>query len=206
MIQQEFDTPSAALAHYGKKGMKWGVRNDRKTKVTTKSVKNEELDKSAKRAQAKKVAIGVGVLTAAAGGAFVVHKLNQSGHIPLNTIKQTAKEASVVKKILEEPTQILHASRGKNKGFQFYKNGGIPDPLSVYEQAFGKDNGLSEQFKWVGKTIAASFPDPQGRKDFSGRVIPHQIIIPQTMTAGINNLDDVKEKIWPLLQDTYSYD
>lgn len=28
-MQQEFDTPEAALEHFGVKGMKWGVRRDR---------------------------------------------------------------------------------------------------------------------------------------------------------------------------------
>lgn len=28
MIGQKFDTPENALAHFGKKGMKWGVRNE----------------------------------------------------------------------------------------------------------------------------------------------------------------------------------
>ncbi len=30
MYDQEFDTPGDALIHYGKKGMKWGVRNEKR--------------------------------------------------------------------------------------------------------------------------------------------------------------------------------
>ena len=55
------------LAHYGVKGMKWGVRKDRKR--SSRQPRTEE--QKAKRKQvAKKVAIGVGSAAVVAGGAY----------------------------------------------------------------------------------------------------------------------------------------
>ena len=43
-----------------------------------------------------------------------------------------------------------------------------------------------------------------GRKDRSGRVIPHTIILPKSMSADVNSVDDLMKKAWPLLKDDFA--
>lgn len=181
------------LKHFGVKGMKWGVRKERTS--------------AEKRAIAKKVAIGTGALLVAAGTAAVVYQLKKN-NVSVNDVgklAETGKKAA--ESILKEQVDIIHTSRGKNKGFLFLKNGGLPDPLSTWENAFGadgKDAGGGNFFKVLGDgKIAAAFHDPDGRTDAATRKIIHNVIVPRSMTDGIENLDDVKTKIWPLLKDAY---
>jgi hypothetical protein len=205
---QPFASPGEALAHFGVKGMKWGVRKDRLiADSSSKASSSSEAKKAARRRNVKKAAIGVGVLTAVAGGAYVAYRLNQNGNLPISSLKKAKKTSATekaIKKVLDEPTNILHASRGKTKGFSFFKTGDLAEPYPAYEKAFGKDSFTDNLFeRHDGGKIAASFLDPEGRRDQSGRSIPHQVIIPKSMSTGINNMDDVKKHIWPLLKETY---
>lgn len=188
-----------ALSHHGVKGMHWGVRKDRTNKT--------DAQRSARRrSTAKKVAIGVGSATVAVGAAYLAYKLNQSGHLPVSSVKTTAKTASEVKRLVKEPTDIIHASRGKTKGFRFFRTGGTDSYFTHHTRAF-QDKEEDNVFKrFPDGKIAASFLDPEGRRDRHGRPIPHEVVIPIGMTGGINNLDDVRSKIWPLIKPTYSYE
>lgn len=198
---QEFASPGEALAHYGTKGMKWGVR---KQEENTKRERTPE-EQARRNARIKKMLIGVGVLTAVAGAAFVAYKLNQSGKLPMSSIRKAAKPTPAVKKVIQEPTDIIHLTRGKTKGLRFQKQGGTPNHFEVWEKTLGKYAHSSERsiFERTGDFIAARFMDPEGRVDQSGRVIPHEVIIPKSMSAGVNSIEDVRAKIWPLLKDTY---
>lgn len=205
------------LAHYGVKGMKWGRKKadssgqsspSGASQTPASSSSDAEAKAALRKARAKKVAIGVGILAVAAGTAYVGYQLNKNGSLQLNGLKKPTAE--VKKKandiINQEPTMFIHASRLKTKGFKFYQQGGLSDSLAEYTKAFGHDASGSETFKRYGdnnEKIAASFLDPDGRRDTAGRVIPHEIVIPKSMANGINNLDDVKKKIWPLLSEEY---
>jgi hypothetical protein len=209
ILGQEKPSIDEVLSHHGVKGMKWGVRKDRLAggePSTSNEVVPGHLTDHQKEV-AKKVAIGVGVLAAIAGAGYVAYKLDQSGVINISELRKTKEIADGAKKasqILKEPTEIAHASRGHSKGFTFIKKGGLDDPLHVYEQAFGNESRNSEMFRHFDGKIAVRFLDPEGRRDFSGRPIPHEMIIPRSMTEGIHSLDDVRAKIWPQLKDSYS--
>ena len=180
------------LVHFGVKGMKWGVRKERTS--------------AEKKALAKKVAIGTGVLLVAAGAAAVTYQLNKNGKLPMKDVSALAKQGKkAADAVLKEQTDVVHATRGKYKGFQFLKKGGVPDPLAIYEEAFGADSAERGNIfrKMANGKIAATFADPKDRLDFAGRPIRHQVLIPKSMTDGVDNIDDVKSKIWPVLKDAY---
>ena len=194
---QEFSSPGEALTHFGVKGMHWGVRKERETAGSKpkKSMTSEE-----KRARAKKVALGVGVLLAVAGTAFVAYKLNQSGNLPVSSLRKT-KPTPAVKKILQEPTDIIHVGGAKNNGYSFLRKGNTPDYASLMQKAFPHGTEYGDTFKHMPDgSIAAQFFDPKGHKDAAGRVIPHNVIIPKSMTAGIHSIEDVKKHIWPIVE------
>jgi hypothetical protein len=208
MVSVEKSGTPEELVHYGIKGMRWGVRKPEESKESQPTGIQKLPSSSAQRkARAKKVAIGVGVLTAVAGAGFVAYKLHQSGKLPISSIKKTSKSTKAVKEVLAEQTDVLHASRGKTKGFRFFKSGGVPTPIAELEKAFGVDQFEDGLFKPLGDgRVAASFLDPRGRKDQSGRPIPHQVIIPKVMAAGLKGLDDVINNIWPMIEESYSYE
>jgi hypothetical protein len=199
-------TPSE-LVHFGIKGMKWGIRKERVSSGQG-TVTKKPLLTDKQKATAKKVAIGVGVLTVAAGTAYVAYKLHQNGNLPISSLRKSTKSEATVKKIVEE-TDLIHLSRGKTKSLQFFKQGGTPNYFSVWENALGKHAHSSERSifdRQPNGSIAARFLDPLKRFDQSGRPILHEVIIPKSMTEGINNHEDVVKKIWPLLKDTYSHE
>ena len=217
------------LAHYGRKGMKWGVRNEpsssgsgRSSKgsssnsgrtpsqrdVKSQTPEDAQAKKELRKARAKKVAIGVGILVAVAGTAYVANQMNQNGN---RRVKDLPKPSPKVKKKTEdaqmEPTTLIYATRNKKQGFSFRQKGSLPDPLNEYSKAFDGTENQFEMFSRYGKDnekVAARFLDPEGRTDSAGRVIPHEVIIPKSMASGINNLDDVRSKIWPSLKDEYA--
>lgn len=204
MITQQFASPEEALAHFGVKGMKWGVR-----KQDFPSGPRPPRSQAEKKARAKKVAIGFGALVVVAGAAAVTYQLNKNGKLPVSSIKKTAQATTAVKKVLSEPTSIIHASRGKNVGNQFFQKGGTPDFFEHWSKAFEQVGGGATQgiFKHLPDgTIATSFADPLGRKDRAGRLILHDVLIPKVMASNVKNKDDVLKHIWPIVARFYKYD
>jgi hypothetical protein len=190
------------LMHHGVLGQKWGVRRNRSGPLLSDSQKHT----------AKKIAIGVGVAAAVAGTAFVAYKVHQDPSKVLSLVKKSSTTSvgkTAVKKMTEqEPTDIIHVARGKSKGYRFQKTGGVADPLLALPRAVSEDRappGYFEKFGTHGEKVAASFLDPEGRKDFSGRPIFHTVVVPKHLSAGINNVDDVVTHIWPKIKDTYDY-
>ena len=79
--------------------------------------------------------------------------------------------------------------------------------MTEYERAFGSSYEKASHFeKLTDGRVAATFADPKGRKDFAGRTIPHQVVIPASMANGINSVDDVVNKVWPTLEQSYVYE
>ena len=200
------------IQHYGVKGMRWGVRRSQ-----------EELDRAAgrtkdkpkklspeKKKKLKEAALIAGTLVLTAGAVYAKHILNQQGDSSTDKLSDstTKRGSDAADKTLEEPVDILWATRGVKKGFRFQEDGGLSNPVSVYEDAFGpnadKIPSTNEYFEELENGgVAVSFPDPEGRKDFSGRTIPHNIIIPPPMAENIKTIEDVERDIWPQLSDAY---
>jgi hypothetical protein len=96
----------------------------------------------------------------------------------------------------EENATFIWATRGRTWGFRFLNSGGLPDPLRVYEDTFSKVGDQPDAWRRVGDKVALRFPDPDGRRDAAGRVIPHDFVLFGRWADGINSLEDGRQRIW----------
>lgn len=188
------------LAHFGVKGMRWGHRK------SAQSSERQKMTPEEKKAIVKKVAIGTGTLLLAAGAAYVGHAVATKGDTKIADLPDNTEAKKKAEAVSSEPITVMHMSRGKNNGFRFYNDGQSPSPLSEYDKGFDGQQESHSHFKKYDGKVAATFLDPEGRKDRAGRPIPHQVIVPKSMADGINNVDDVVAKIWPIIKEDYSYE
>lgn len=99
---------------------------------------------------------------------------------------------------------LIWATRGRSWGFRFLLGGGQPDPLPEYERCFaGLEDEPAVWRRTAGK-VALRFPDPLGRKDAAGRVIPHEFVVFGALGDGIESVDDGLRRIWPLVAEAYA--
>lgn len=98
---------------------------------------------------------------------------------------------------------LIWATRGRTWGFRFLRDGGFADPMPAYDAAFvGIDAGPSACQR-VGTTVAVRFPDPSGRKDAAGRLIPHEFVVYPPLANQVDSVPDALEKVWPLVAEEY---
>lgn len=93
---------------------------------------------------------------------------------------------------------LIWATRGKNWGFRFLDRGGFDDPLPEYDAAFAGLEGVREACRRVGDRVALRFPDPLGRRDAAGRVIPHDFVVFPPLSAQVNSVNDGLKLVWRL--------
>ncbi len=99
---------------------------------------------------------------------------------------------------------LIWATRGRSWGFRFLLNGGQPDPLQMYERAFlGAGDGPTA-WQSIAGTVAVRFPDPGGRRDSAGRLIPHDFVVRGDLAAEIDSVDAGQRVVWPLVADAYA--
>jgi hypothetical protein len=98
--------------------------------------------------------------------------------------------------------KMIWATRGRSWGFRFLRDGGFVDPLPAYEEAFEGAEGR-EEYRRSGARVALRFPDPEGRRDGAGRVIPHDFVVFEPETSGIDSVESGRDVIWPLVRDEY---
>ena len=55
----------------------------------------------------------------------------------------------------------------------------------------------------AGDTVALRFSDPDGRRDASGRVIPHDFVLVGSRAADVHSLEDGPRRIWQEVTDEY---
>ena len=91
---------------------------------------------------------------------------------------------------------IIWATRGRTWGFRFLLTGGSGNPLPEYEAAFAGAGNEPEVCHRAGDRVALRFPDPLGRKDRAGRVIPHEFVVAGPLAAEIGSVEDGRRLVW----------
>ncbi|WP_245616183.1 hypothetical protein [Phycicoccus jejuensis] len=99
---------------------------------------------------------------------------------------------------------MIWATRGHTWGFRFLLDAGRDDPLSDYERAFARDLDKPVVWRQVSELTAVRFPDPLGRRDTAGRVIPHEFVALGGLAASITSVDDGNKLLWPLVEHAYA--
>lgn len=100
--------------------------------------------------------------------------------------------------------RLIWATRGRAWGFRFLLNGGLPDPLGLFERSFA---GLGDTPTICHRTadkVALRFPDPLGRRDASGRLIPHEFVVFGDLAEAIESVEDGLRYVWPLVAEAYA--
>lgn len=100
--------------------------------------------------------------------------------------------------------KLIWATRGRSWGFRFLLNGGLPDPLPTYESAFAGLRDDPETWHSAPSGGALRFPDPLGRRDAAGRVIPHEFVLLEDFAMAIASVADGRKHVWPLVADLYA--
>ena len=99
---------------------------------------------------------------------------------------------------------LIWATRGRDWGFRFLRNGGYADPLPEYDRAFAPVGDDPAVYLRTGSIAALRFPDPQDRHDRSGRVILHEFVLEGNQVESVQSVEDGLRKIWPLVADEYA--
>jgi hypothetical protein len=99
---------------------------------------------------------------------------------------------------------LIWATRGRTWGFRFLRDGGFKDPLRVYDVVFSGVGDEPEVCRRIGEKVALRFPDPLGRQDRAGRVIPHEFVVFGPLAEGIDSVEDGRREVWPLAADKFA--
>lgn len=98
---------------------------------------------------------------------------------------------------------FIWATRGRTWGFRFLRGGEYPDPLPIYDDVFSHVNDEPEAWCRVAEKVALRFPDPLGRQDVAGRVIPHEFVIFGPLADEIDSVEDGRRRVWPQVADEF---
>ena len=102
------------------------------------------------------------------------------------------------------PELLIWATRGRSWGFRFLLRGGLSDPLLVYERSFADLEDEPTACHRAAGNVALRFPDPLGRRDASGRVIPHEFVVLGALADEIESVEDGLQHVWPLVAEAYA--
>src|SRR4051812_6619587 len=91
---------------------------------------------------------------------------------------------------------LIWVTRGRTWGFRFLLDDGSPDPLPDYERVFSGIGDDPAVCRRVGDKVALRFADPLGRKDASGRIIPHDFVVSGPLADDITTVEDGLRLIW----------
>ncbi|NED15668.1 hypothetical protein [Streptomyces sp. SID9124] len=99
---------------------------------------------------------------------------------------------------------LIWATRGRTWGFRFLCDGGFGDPLQVYDDAFSGVGDEPEVWRRDVEKGALRFPDPLGRKDRAGRIIPHEFVVLGPSVDGVGSVEDARQLVWPQVADVFA--
>ncbi|NVM96170.1 hypothetical protein [Arthrobacter wenxiniae] len=99
---------------------------------------------------------------------------------------------------------LMWATRGRFWGLRFLRTGGFTDPLPVYDDVFSGVGDESEIWRRVGDKGALRFPDPLGRRDRAGRMIPHDFVVFGPLADEIDSVEDGLRRVWPQVADEFA--
>lgn len=99
---------------------------------------------------------------------------------------------------------IIWATCGRRWGFRFLLDGGEVDPLPTYERAFAGAEGEATLFRRTSVGVALRLPDPEGRRDAAGRVIPHDLVVRAPLADDLRSAADGQRLFERLLADAYA--
>lgn len=99
---------------------------------------------------------------------------------------------------------LVWATRGRGWGFRFLLDGGFEDPFPVYDSAFAGVEGESTVYQRSASWVALRFPDPLGRRDDAGRVIPQDLVVLPPLADEVRSVEEGILVVWPLIADVYA--
>ena len=100
--------------------------------------------------------------------------------------------------------RLIWATRGRSWGFRFLLNAGLSDPLVDYERIFADLGVEPTAWRRAAEKVALRFPDPLGRRDAAGRVIPHEFVLFGDLADEIESVEDGLQQVWPLVAGAYA--
>lgn len=99
---------------------------------------------------------------------------------------------------------LIWATRGRTWGFRFLLDAGQSDPLPTYERAFGDLSDAPTAWHRQNEKVALRIPDPLGRRDSAGRVIPHEFVLFGDLAVAVDSVEDGLRMVWPLVSEMYA--
>jgi hypothetical protein len=76
--------------------------------------------------------------------------------------------------------------------------------LRDYESVFSEIGDQPEAWRRIGDTVGLRFPDPHGRRDAAGRVIPHDFVLFGQWAAEVGSLHEGREMVWPEVAEEFA--
>lgn len=101
------------------------------------------------------------------------------------------------------PERLIWATRGRSWGFRFLLNAGFADPLAEYEKAFADLEDEPTAWRRAAGKAALRFPDPEGRRDAAGRLIPHEFVVFGDLAEEIESFEDARQRVWSCVAGAY---
>lgn len=99
---------------------------------------------------------------------------------------------------------VIWVTRGRDWGFRFLRDGDFADPLPIYEAMFSAIGDAPEAWHPAADQVAVRFPDPLGRKDRAGRVIPHDFVAFGPSAESIKSVEDGRQLLWPEVAEQFA--